>query len=67
MPLHERKQCPRCGQSFECRSGSVTLCQCQDVALTPAQRKYIAARYDDSLCRACLRQLQEAPGAAPNW
>jgi len=58
MPLHEHKQCPRCGQTFECKSGSVTLCQCQDVALTPAQLEYIAARHDDCLCRACLRQLQ---------
>lgn len=58
MPEHEQKQCPRCGKGFECKSGSVTLCQCQGVNLTPQQLEYIAARYDDCLCRACLEALR---------
>lgn len=58
MPRHEHKQCPRCGAEFECKSGTVLLCQCQAVVLTPAQLEYIAARYDDCLCRACLEALQ---------
>ncbi|MDX9741840.1 MAG: cysteine-rich CWC family protein [Gammaproteobacteria bacterium] len=60
MPVHMQKRCPGCGESFECKSGLVALCQCRDVALTPVQREYIAAHYDDCLCRACLRQLQQA-------
>ena len=58
MPVHEHKLCPRCGKAFECKSGSVTLCQCQEATLTPEQREYIAARYDDCLCRACLEALR---------
>lgn len=57
MPEHEWKQCPRCGAEFECKSGTVLLCQCQDVILTPVQRDYIAARYDDCLCQVCLAAL----------
>jgi hypothetical protein len=43
---------------FECKSGTVLLCQCQAVSLTSAQLEYIAARYDDCLCRACLEALR---------
>ena len=54
MPSHEVKQCPRCNSLFECKSGSVLLCQCQTVALTEMQREYIASSYQNCLCPKCL-------------
>ena len=64
MPLHEQKQCPRCSRWFECRSGSISRCQCQAVELSRAQLDYIADRYDDCLCADCLQALQGESGRA---
>jgi len=58
MPVHEQKQCPRCGRLFECRSGTITRCQCQQVTLSSGQLEFIADRFDDCLCCDCLRALQ---------
>ncbi len=58
-PKHETKSCARCGAVFECKSGSVLLCQCQTVVLDEAALEYIAARYDDCLCRHCLLVLRD--------
>lgn len=57
MPSHEQKECPRCHVPFECKSGTIALCQCQAVELSPAQLDYIAARYGDCLCARCLYEL----------
>lgn len=55
---HETKGCPRCKSEFECKSGSVLLCQCQTIVLSEAQMQYIAAQYDDCLCIKCLHELR---------
>ncbi|MFO7808585.1 cysteine-rich CWC family protein [Guyparkeria sp.] len=57
MPDHEPKRCPRCGNGFECRLGSIHRCQCVDIALSDEMRESIAHRYDDCLCRDCLMAL----------
>ncbi|WP_080057979.1 cysteine-rich CWC family protein [Spirosoma aerolatum] len=51
---HESKTCPRCQRRFECRVGSINLCQCQPVRLNPEQQQYIETRYADCLCADCL-------------
>ncbi|HEB67340.1 MAG TPA: hypothetical protein ENI93_05275 [Gammaproteobacteria bacterium] len=58
MPAHEEKLCPRCRRAFECKSGSILLCQCQTVVLDEAQLAWIAERYDDCLCSRCLREVR---------
>lgn len=58
MPVHEIKTCSRCNTEFECKVGSVLLCQCQGIKLTHAQRAYIALRYVDCLCARCLIELR---------
>ncbi len=58
MPAHEEKCCPRCGRAFECKSGSILLCQCQTVVLNEAQLTWIHERYDDCLCSRCLLALR---------
>lgn len=55
---HETKACPRCGADFECRTGSISRCQCQRVTLDHEQAAYIAARYEDCLCASCLAALR---------
>ncbi|MEX0431563.1 cysteine-rich CWC family protein [Spiribacter insolitus] len=60
MPEHEPKRCPRCGNGFECRQGSIHRCQCVDVMLTDEVRETIAHTYDDCLCRDCLQALAAA-------
>ncbi len=63
MPEHEPKRCPRCGNGFECRQGSIHRCQCVDVVLTDEVRETIAHTYDDCLCRDCLQALAAADSA----
>ncbi|MGD8484877.1 MAG: cysteine-rich CWC family protein [Thioalkalispiraceae bacterium] len=54
IPKHETKLCPRCSSSFECKSGSILLCQCQTVVLSAEQLEYINLQYEDCLCAKCL-------------
>ncbi|WP_460950633.1 cysteine-rich CWC family protein [Spirosoma daeguense] len=55
---HEHTGCPRCHRSFECRVGSINLCQCQSLTLTEAQRHYVSSLYQGCLCADCLRILR---------
>ncbi|RPE09926.1 hypothetical protein EGT74_13590 [Chitinophaga lutea] len=58
MCEHEKKSCPRCKAGFECKVGSILLCQCTTVALTQEERDFIASRYADCLCAGCLREMK---------
>lgn len=58
MPQHESKQCPRCNKDFECKSGSILLCQCSKITLTLEQLEYTNVKYNECLCLACLQALQ---------
>lgn len=57
MATHEQKQCARCDNSIECKTGSIELCQCSRVELTDNHREYIHSLYPDCLCAACLLTL----------
>ncbi|MEQ9439103.1 MAG: cysteine-rich CWC family protein [Cyclobacteriaceae bacterium] len=59
MAKHEEKKCPRCDRSFECKVGSILLCQCSTVIFTEAERAYISQQFDDCLCAHCLKDLQK--------
>jgi Cysteine-rich CWC len=50
-----QKTCECCGQGFECVG---YLCWCSKLGITQQQMDWIAERYDDCLCLACLRQVQ---------
>ncbi|MBC7417442.1 MAG: cysteine-rich CWC family protein [Pedobacter sp.] len=56
---HEAVKCERCNIPFECKVGTINLCQCQAVALNIEQRNYIRYRYDDCLCANCLKELRK--------
>ncbi len=58
MPKHEKKQCPRCFAEFECKTGSILLCQCSKIEMTAEQLEYSNSQYDDCLCLSCLNELR---------
>lgn len=55
---HDQVACPRCGTIYECKMGSINLCQCTTVHLTEEQRQYIGSLFSDCLCANCLVVLQ---------
>ncbi|WP_408613093.1 cysteine-rich CWC family protein [Limibacter armeniacum] len=59
MQKHETKQCKRCGASFECKTGSITECQCYSVKLSREEGEYVAEQFEDCLCAACLHELKD--------
>ncbi len=58
MPKHEKKQCPRCATEFECKTGSILLCQCSKIDMSTEQLEYSNTQYDDCLCLSCLKELR---------
>jgi len=58
MPKHEKKQCPRCSCEFECKTGSILLCQCLKIEMTAEQLEYTSTKYSECLCLACLKELR---------
>ncbi|PIE42836.1 MAG: hypothetical protein CSA50_08245 [Gammaproteobacteria bacterium] len=62
MTKHEKSRCPRCHTLFECKTGSITLCHCNQVSLSQAQREYLSQQWDCCLCHKCLLEIkQETP------
>lgn len=58
MIKHEEKYCPRCKTKFECKTGSIMLCQCSTVKLNYEELNYINGKYDDCLCAKCMTELR---------
>lgn len=58
MCKHEEKECPRCGNGFECKVGNIGECQCAGVQLSIEERAFIETRYNDCLCISCLKELK---------
>lgn len=58
MCEHEKKYCPRCNILFECKLGSILLCQCTSVPLNENERSYIREQFDDCLCAVCMNELK---------
>lgn len=58
MSLHEIKYCPRCHSTFECKAGSISLCQCSKIILNEREKEYLNQNYNDCLCAACLREIK---------
>lgn len=58
MCKHEDKHCPRCGAVFECKVGSILICQCTTIDLNEAESNYLAERFDDCLCVSCMEELK---------
>jgi hypothetical protein len=59
MCEHKTKYCPHCNQLFDCKVGSILLCQCTTVSLTENERLFMKHRYEDCLCTSCMKQLKD--------
>ncbi|EOQ97748.1 cysteine-rich CWC [Leptospira wolbachii serovar Codice str. CDC] len=57
LPKHEEKICPNCSRIFECKVGSISLCQCTKVTLSLEERDYLALQFADCLCYQCMEKL----------
>ncbi|QCX54123.1 cysteine-rich CWC family protein [Elizabethkingia sp. JS20170427COW] len=55
---YEEKNCPRCQAPFDCKVGSIMLCQCSDIQLNYEELNYIGSLYDDCLCLKCMKELK---------
>ncbi|UEG51036.1 cysteine-rich CWC family protein [Ferruginibacter lapsinanis] len=60
MCVHENKVCPKCSAGFECKVGTINLCQCSTISLSEAERGYIESLYTDCLCANCLNKLKDS-------
>lgn len=58
MPLHERKNCPRRKQPFECKVGDICHCRCSSVQLSAEVQIYIDSKYQDCLYLSYLQNLK---------
>lgn len=58
MPQHENKHCPRCSAEFECKTGTILLCQCSKIDLSTEQLEYVNSNYAECLCLSCLNELR---------
>lgn len=59
MSDHEKVLCPRCNSPFECKVGSISLCQCTRVNLTVDESQYICDHYEECLCAACMLEMKK--------
>lgn len=62
--MHEIKICPGCKRQFECKSGSITICQCNEVCVSVKTREWLAKQYDECLCKDCLFKIETCGGAS---
>ncbi|HEY9259023.1 cysteine-rich CWC family protein [Chitinophaga sp.] len=60
MCEHEQKYCPRCNSQFECKVGSILICQCTALPLNDQERSFIQAQFVDCLCLPCLKEMKAA-------
>ncbi|MBI3234554.1 MAG: cysteine-rich CWC family protein [Bacteroidetes bacterium] len=58
MCEHEKKVCQRCKAHFECKVGSIQLCQCSTIVLSEEERNFIQHQFDDCLCIDCIKALK---------
>lgn len=57
MDKHEEKYCPKCNNTFTCKMGDITNCQCSTVVLSETIRKFLETTYFDCLCKDCLKKI----------
>ncbi|MEO6734703.1 MAG: cysteine-rich CWC family protein [Ferruginibacter sp.] len=56
--MHENKNCPGCGISFECKVGNITQCQCYGINLSNDEQQFISKQFTDCLCSGCINALR---------
>lgn len=56
--MHEIKICPKCNQTFECKVGDVTHCQC-NIELSSRTIEFLKKTNFDCLCANCLLHINK--------
>lgn len=59
LASHEQKYCQRCNATFECKVGTINLCQCSQIDLNETTKAYLQQNYKDCICITCLKEIQE--------
>lgn len=59
MSDHEQVFCPRCDADFQCKVGSISLCQCTAVKLSVEEIQYIREHYEECLCVGCMLEMKK--------
>ncbi len=59
MSDHEQVFCPRCDADFQCKVGSISLCQCTTVKLSVEEILFIREQYEECLCAGCMLELKK--------
>lgn len=58
MSEDKQKYCPRCHSLFECKVGTILLCQCSTVSLDVRVQDYLYKNYKDCLCTSCMEEIK---------
>jgi hypothetical protein len=59
LPPYPLQACPRCHQSFACKTTHIGVCQCMAISFNKEQSAFINQQYTTCLCINCLRELQQ--------
>ncbi len=54
---HETLICKRCGQSFECKVGDISRCQCTAVEISKKTVEFLETTMWGCLCVSCLKEI----------
>jgi len=44
--------------TFECKVGSILICQCSAIELNEDEREYIKEKFSDCLCAKCVTEMK---------
>ena len=50
--------CPRCGNGFMCKPNNIGSCDCAAISISKEEQEFIASRFLDCVCNACLKELK---------
>ncbi|WP_119395682.1 cysteine-rich CWC family protein [Salinibius halmophilus] len=56
MPCHDEIPCPKCGTYFECKLGSSTICDCNNIQVPRDLAAYLQEEWEECLCMKCLAE-----------
>lgn len=44
--------------TFECKVGTILICQCSIIELNEEEREYIRDQFSDCLCARCMNEMK---------
>jgi hypothetical protein len=58
MHQQVKKNCPRCGSTFECNADDITNCKCYGIDLNMDELQIITKQFADCICLNCLNEIR---------